>query len=993
MGNINLSIKILFTIQIIFSFLNISVAGQIKPTETPDISSGAYFATKMQDAKFRKSVQVPYRLIENPARVMVSPLSTSFDCIDFDIDANLNGGYYMIPPDPIGATGTNYLVDVVNSSVEIYNKTGNLQSRQSLQDFFSSQNPTTHTFDPKVIYDQYENRFVVITLEKEDNGANDPNNKSVIYVAVSATDDPNGSWYFTTIDGKFVIDENDYWTDFPGLAIDNQAIYITGNLFQFGGGGYNSSRLWIVEKGAGSGGLYDGGSVVVNDYDPAAEVGEGETTMQPTHMYGTPPPNTGTFLVRYSGYSDGTNEYLSIIRVDNPLSEPSFSHQFVNAGDIDNTDAGVPDAPQLGSSYLIDSGDRRDLHAVWRNNHLYTVATLVPGSGEDAGQATAHWWMVNTSNLSSLTMENQGNIGGEEIASGTYTFYPSIAVSNNGNIAVGFAASGSSIYPGAYYCGRSPDDDSGTMQASKALREGLDYYYRVFGGSRNRWGDYSGISIDPDDESTFWVFNEYASTRGSILNQYPDEDGRWATAFGSFTVDTKPNSPTNLTITDSVEAITMIWTDLDSVGMYRIYRSSDGNTFALIDSTVNYTYTDSNATIGQQYWYYVTAFNDVLESDPSNTDSATVVAKGLITIDGQFTEDAYYLLVKRDSTQNGFGGTIDLTRIYYASDDNNFYLGVECYVQNDTNNYNPIPDGIGIFLNFSGESGAVAGYPLGYFVSEDYHFINGNTEINSDSAHLDFKADFEVDYALALYSDNSPDSLLFDAATYVAGKPATYQHIGVTDQQGTRATGPLSDGVFGAQCIEFAFRPSTGDSSLLGFELKIPFSEFSGNPTTRFQIFAFGVSSTAYFSDATIPGNIKSGNPGFDADFNNIDGGPFHTNWQYINMPSKIEPLTSAKVTQYQLFANYPNPFNPVTTIKYVLERTSKVKLTVYNLLGQKVRTLVNTQQPAGKYKVQWDGRDVQGKPVASGVYVYKLQAQITSGERFVQVKKMVLMR
>jgi len=963
-------------------------AAEIKPTEIPDISSGAYFATKMQDPKFRKSVQAPYLFTENPNHLMVSPLSSSFDAIDFDIDANLNDGYYMIPPDPNGAAGPNYLVDVVNSSIEIYNKTGNLQNRQALQDFFASQNPTTHTFDPKVLYDQYENRFVVVTLEKEDNGLNDPNNKSVIYVAVSATDDPNGSWYYATIDGKFIIDSNDYWTDYPALGVDDKAVYITGNLFQFGGGGYGGSRLWILEKGVGSGGFYDGGQLVVNVYDPANEVGEGATTMQPAHMFGTPPENLGTFLLRYSGYSDGTNEYLSIIRVDNPLNNPSFSHQFVNAGDIDNTGAGVPDAPQLGSSYRIDSGDRRDLQAVWRNNRLYTVATLVPGSGEDSSQATVHWWVVNTSNLSSLTLEDQGNIGGEEIATGTYTFYPSIAVSGNGNIAVGFAASGASIYPGAYYCGRSSNDDSGSMQTPRALREGQDYYYRVFGGSLNRWGDYSAISVDPDNDSTFWVFNEYASTRGSILNQYPDEDGRWATAFGSFMVDTKPNSPTDLTITDSVEAITMIWTDLDSVGNYRIYRSSDGNSFALLDSTNYYTYTDSNVTVGQQYWYYVTAFNGVLESDPSNTKSATVVAKGLVSIDGQFTEDAYYLLVKRDSTQNGFDGTIDLTRIYYASDDNNFYLGVECYVQNDTNNSNPIPDGIGIFLNFSGENGASSGTSLGYYVTEDYHFINGNTEINSDSAHLDFKADFEVDYALALYSDNSPDSLLFDAATYVAGKPATYQHIGVTDQQGTSANGPQSDGVFGAQSIEFAFRPSTGDSSLLGFEVKIPFSEFNGSPTTRFQIFAFGVSSTAYFSDVTIPGNIASGNPGFDADFNNIDGGPFHTDWQYINMPSKIFRSISANKPQFRLIGNYPNPFNPVTTIKYEVEKAGRVELTIYNLLGQKIRTLVNKQQPAGQYQVKWNGHNDRGRPLPSGVYLYRLRT-----EGFDQTQKMILLK
>ncbi|HFE54006.1 MAG TPA: hypothetical protein ENK07_11210 [Bacteroidetes bacterium] len=74
------------------------------------------------------------------------------------------------------------------------------------------------------------------------------------------------------------------------------------------------------------------------------------------------------------------------------------------------------------------------------------------------------------------------------------------------------------------------------MQTPKVLRAGLDYYYRAFGGSRNRWGDYSGIAVDPSDDVTFWVYNEYAIQRGDVLDDYPDEDGRYGTAFGKFTV-------------------------------------------------------------------------------------------------------------------------------------------------------------------------------------------------------------------------------------------------------------------------------------------------------------------------------------------------------------------------------------------------------------------------------------------------------------------------
>ncbi|OVE79391.1 hypothetical protein BVY01_02510 [bacterium I07] len=85
---------------------------------------------------------------------------------------------------------------------------------------------------------------------------------------------------------------------------------------------------------------------------------------------------------------------------------------------------------------------------------------------------------------------------------------------------------------------------------------------------------------------------------------------------------------------------------------------------------------------------------------------------------------------------------------------------------------------------------------------------------------------------------------------------------------------------------------------------------------------------------------------------------------------------------------NYPNPFNPLTTIQYQLPEPRYLELKVYNIYGQKIRTLLNENKSAGQYEVQWDGRDDLGRDVASGVYVYRIQA-----EDFVQSRKMLLMR
>ena len=90
----------------------------------------------------------------------------------------------------------------------------------------------------------------------------------------------------------------------------------------------------------------------------------------------------------------------------------------------------------------------------------------------------------------------------------------------------------------------------------------------------------------------------------------------------------------------------------------------------------------------------------------------------------------------------------------------------------------------------------------------------------------------------------------------------------------------------------------------------------------------------------------------------------------------------------YLLYQNYPNPFNPETTIEYQVAENAPVRLVVYNLLGQQVRTLVDETMPAGHYKSIWDGRDEWGSQVASGVYFCRLETR-----SYTNTKKMTLLK
>ena len=105
-------------------------------------------------------------------------------------------------------------------------------------------------------------------------------------------------------------------------------------------------------------------------------------------------------------------------------------------------------------------------------------------------------------------------------------------------------------------------------------------------------------------------------------------------------------------------------------------------------------------------------------------------------------------------------------------------------------------------------------------------------------------------------------------------------------------------------------------------------------------------------------------------------------------IPVRIESVESKIPTAYRLSQNYPNPFNPTTTISYDVAKTGTVRLSVYALTGQHIRTLVNGERSAGSYSVTWNGTDDTGQDVAIGLYLCRMAAR-----EYRAVRKLVLMK
>ena len=522
--------------------------GRIEPRTAPTERSEAPLATSNDELR--------------PPLPSAPNLFTSFAGPDFEDNPIVNGEG-RIPPDPIGAVGQNHVIDVVNEIFEIRQKDGTLDAQGDLDGFLTNLGltPLAFTFDPKVTYDPYEDRFLVVILGVSDQILDGtPTDESSIFIAVSDDGDPNGTWCSTEIETKLEIDNILHWSDYPGLAVDEEAAYVTASMFPFfselpvpAGDEFGGVRLWTIDKGT-TGGLYDCAAADINLFAPfdattPVVAKDLQAPLQPAAVFGTPPAGFGTYLVGYSGTtldtdSDGTkSELQQVVRIDNPLGAASFDLDFVSLGNIEDLSSApeLPNARQKGTTVRIETNNRSALSAVWRDNSLYAVQTINPTgtvfAGND-GEATSHWVEFGTSNLDNPTVSDHGVIGGEDISVGTHTFYPSIAF-DGGAVAIGFAASSPTINPGAYFTYRNVTDAAGTNRGSGVLHAGEAFYVRtrLGDGDANRWGDWSGIVLDPASSGCFWVFNQYAWTQGSPTNTGDGgavERGRWATHWGQF---------------------------------------------------------------------------------------------------------------------------------------------------------------------------------------------------------------------------------------------------------------------------------------------------------------------------------------------------------------------------------------------------------------------------------------------------------------------------
>jgi hypothetical protein len=244
-----------------------------------------------------------------------------------------------------------------------------------------------------------------------------------------------------------------------------------------------------------------------------------------------------------------------------------------------------------------------------------------------------------------------------------------------------------------------------------------------------------------------------------------------------------------------------------------------------------------------------------------------------MAVNGRFHEK-YTMMAESQNNNRGFGENIYVKRLAYTIANDKLYLALESRLDKTNDN------GIVVFLNVNklAGQGAPAGTALGA--------VTGLGHVLGNTANPNFKNDFETHFAFVINPGGADSMVYVDGAKYTTSTKIG-QYLGKAKQDGSGAFGPEVAGVFTANSINFAFDSAYGGGR--GWEIAIPLSEI-GNPTAVNQISAFAavVSSTAYFSNVTVPGNAGTSNPGFNPNFQTMSGGPFHS----VGVPVPVE-LTS----------------------------------------------------------------------------------------------------
>ena len=424
-----------------------------------------------------------------------------------------------VPPDDMGAVGLTQFIVAVNGRIVTFNKSTGIADgvlNTTTNTFFTSVRNASGTSDPRIRYDRLTQRWFVVIIN-----VSTPNR---ILISVSNTATITGStvwtFYYIDIASTPPTISTTCLADYPTLGIDANALYIgTNNFCGSPSQTFNSTDGYVVKKSTiltgtlnvtvfralMSSPTYSGPFTPqgVDNFDPAATEG---------YFIGVDGATYGTLMIRRVSTPGGTPTISSNISLTVPTTYSPYSVRHLG-----NTGSGT-----YGGK--LDPLDDRLFAAQMRNGRLWTSHNInVDNTGVASSTESrdgCRWYEIQ--NLTSTPALVQSGTVYTPNTTNTVNdrnyFIPTVNISGQGHVAMTFSTAGTNEYANAGTLGRLSSDALGTMQTSVLFTSSSTAYNPAFdlGSTRpRRWGDYTYVSVDPEDDMTMWIVSQFCDATNS----------------------------------------------------------------------------------------------------------------------------------------------------------------------------------------------------------------------------------------------------------------------------------------------------------------------------------------------------------------------------------------------------------------------------------------------------------------------------------------------
>lgn len=438
------------------------------------------------------------------------------------IDAPSSGPVNPLP-DPNGAVGSTQYVQVVNTYYAVFDKSSGallLGPRPLVSLWSGTGTPcaTSGQGDPIVEYDKLAGRWVISHHAAIGSTPGASGYQGYECIAVSSTSDATGSYV------AYCFPVSSYWPDYPKMGFWPDAYYFSYDLLGGSQWGFVGAMACAYDRNA----MLQGKTATSVCFQLPSTSGNrllpADLELCPPCTAGSILPNPGEpdFFMNLASSFTGLNLYKFHVDFQNPQNSTFTGPTLV--GTARYTPACLTGyhlcIPQLGTANFLDVSGGAGLPPVGLMHRL--SYRRIPGGPEVllavhsiAPNAQIRWYEIRNPNVVPWVYQ-QGTFSPDS----NFRWNASIAMDQAGDIAVGYAVSGPSMYPAIRYTGRVPSDPPDTLETEASIMEGSGSETAGHG-----WGDYSSMSIDPEDDCTFWYTGEYLKTSGG---------SNWSTRIASF---------------------------------------------------------------------------------------------------------------------------------------------------------------------------------------------------------------------------------------------------------------------------------------------------------------------------------------------------------------------------------------------------------------------------------------------------------------------------